>query len=126
MWQVCAPEPRLLSNGRQESKKQQKGASFPPARSPSPHTQGAFVREGDAPGESQLCLVTEFMDGGSLQAAIQHNRVSWWRNGKRVSGRDSCMHRWLATHAASGSRRVLVELVFARCCAQSPPPAPAH
>ena len=46
--------------------------------------QGAFVREGDTPGERQLCLVTEFMEGGSLQAAIQHNRVSWWRNGKRV------------------------------------------
>jgi serine/threonine protein kinase len=47
---------------------------------------GAFVREGDSPGaESQLCLVTEFMEGGSLQAAIQHNRVSWWRNGKRIA-----------------------------------------
>lgn len=42
------------------------------------------MREGDTPGERQLCLVTEFMEGGSLQAAIQHNRVSWWRNGKRV------------------------------------------
>lgn len=51
----------------------------PPRRRP----QGCFVREEE--GEQQLCLVTEFCEGGSLQANLRQRRVSWWRHGRRIA-----------------------------------------
>lgn len=49
------------------------------------YLQGAFVQEDEKTGESQLCLVTEYMEGGSLQANLRQGRVTWYKHGKRVS-----------------------------------------
>ncbi|KAL4447629.1 hypothetical protein ABPG75_004848 [Micractinium tetrahymenae] len=46
---------------------------------------GAYMQPDEETRESQLCLVTEFMEGGSLQANLRLGRVTWWKRGRQIA-----------------------------------------